>query len=85
MALQLMAPINGTQFTNVYTLNVDGEAGVLVATTADTTTDATTLGVANGDTVIFIGPTNLVQAIVSANTFPSAPAVGDMLIHYKPV
>lgn len=61
-------------------------AGLLIATTADTTTDATTLGLAVGDTVAFIKDADQTLAtIVTANTFPVAPAVGDLIQHYKSV
>jgi hypothetical protein len=60
-------------------------AGLLIATNTDNT-DAATLGFLVGDTVALIKDADqTLQTIATDNEFAVAPAVGDLIVHYKSV
>ena len=60
-------------------------AGLLVATATDNT-DAATLGFLVGDIVALIKDADqTLQTITTADEFASAPAIGDLIQHYRAV
>lgn len=60
-------------------------AGILIATAVDNT-DAATLGFLVGDTVALIKDADqTLQTITTDNEFAVAPAIGDLILHYRSV
>jgi hypothetical protein len=64
-------------------------ANIMIATTNDTTTDATTLGVAVDDFVVEVdvaaGGVVGSGVIVAPNTFVGAVTIGSILMHFTPI